>query len=231
MKKFIGFLTATLLLFICNSTSALTIDVYNATDSTAIDNWINNLGGQVLSVENFDNSTVGWYDSLNTNIGEFKATGAPGTGNSSYPGTPDTAYFQINSGSKYGRTGYPYLDSSDVTDIKLTLGKNQNLSNLFFYIQDPSDEGAETIINSWSGSESGSASFINKSDSSRFFVGINAGNDLIDAITWSTGNNSKDGYGLDNFQTVAAVPVPAAVWLFGSGLLGLVGIRKKVALR
>ena len=30
---------------------------------------------------------------------------------------------------------------------------------------------------------------------------------------------------------VAAVPVPAAVWLFGSGLLGLVGIarRKKKA--
>ncbi len=26
----------------------------------------------------------------------------------------------------------------------------------------------------------------------------------------------------------SAVPIPAAVWLFGSGLLGLVGIRKKV---
>ena len=37
---------------------------------------------------------------------------------------------------------------------------------------------------------------------------------------------------LDSFvPTPAAVPVPAAVWLFGSGLLGLVGIarRKKKA--
>ena len=34
-----------------------------------------------------------------------------------------------------------------------------------------------------------------------------------------------------NFDFVAAVPVPAAVWLFGSGLLGLVGVarRKKAA--
>jgi hypothetical protein len=32
-------------------------------------------------------------------------------------------------------------------------------------------------------------------------------------------------------NAVSAVPVPAAVWLFGSGLLGLVGIsrRKKSA--
>ena len=27
--------------------------------------------------------------------------------------------------------------------------------------------------------------------------------------------------------TVAAVPVPAAVWLFGSGLLGLVGVARR----
>ena len=31
------------------------------------------------------------------------------------------------------------------------------------------------------------------------------------------------------FDNVAAVPVPAAVWLMGSGLLGLMGMRKKAA--
>jgi hypothetical protein len=34
-----------------------------------------------------------------------------------------------------------------------------------------------------------------------------------------------------SFGTVSPVPIPAAVWLFGSGLLGLVGMarRKKAA--
>lgn len=42
--------------------------------------------------------------------------------------------------------------------------------------------------------------------------------DIIDPYTFAT---------LDNGQTVlAAVPVPAAIWLFGSGLLGLIGIAR-----
>lgn len=34
-------------------------------------------------------------------------------------------------------------------------------------------------------------------------------------------------YGLHLEGTIAAVPVPAAIWLFGSGLLGLVGVARK----
>ena len=32
---------------------------------------------------------------------------------------------------------------------------------------------------------------------------------------------------VDNFGTVAAVPIPGAVWLLGTGIIGLVGIRRK----
>jgi len=41
----------------------------------------------------------------------------------------------------------------------------------------------------------------------------------------------SDAYFDNASMTVAAVPVPAAVWLFGSGLLGLIGVarRKKAA--
>jgi len=50
----------------------------------------------------------------------------------------------------------------------------------------------------------------------------------IQADSGSTGNTFNDGTGSWN---VSPVPVPAAVWLFGSGLLGLIGIarRKKAA--
>ncbi len=51
----------------------------------------------------------------------------------------------------------------------------------------------------------------------------------IDATgAWSmelSGMNIASGQG--QFAEVAAVPVPAAAWLFGSALIGLVGIRRK----
>lgn len=45
------------------------------------------------------------------------------------------------------------------------------------------------------------------------------------AARWTFSTTSTTGYSM----SVATVPVPAAVWLFGSGLLGLVGVaRRKV---
>jgi len=46
--------------------------------------------------------------------------------------------------------------------------------------------------------------------------------------TWTFSTTSMDSYNM-SVEAVAVVPVPAAVWLFGSGLLGLVGVaRRKV---
>ena len=41
------------------------------------------------------------------------------------------------------------------------------------------------------------------------------------------GMNTPAYFAMDNLTAVSAVPVPAAVWLFGSGLLGLVGIARR----
>lgn len=39
---------------------------------------------------------------------------------------------------------------------------------------------------------------------------------------------ADESWGLDNVQVeISAVPVPAAVWLFGSGLLGLIGLGRR----
>ena len=39
-------------------------------------------------------------------------------------------------------------------------------------------------------------------------------------------NGPRDVAGLDNIQ-LSSVPIPATVWLFGSGLLGLIGIARR----
>jgi hypothetical protein len=81
--------------------------------------------------------------------------------------------------------------------------------------------------------------------------GLGAGNDplitiapnnrLFDDILWFSFTNdelsSAVGLGLDNFfldeagdlngSNPSVVPIPAAIWLFGSGLVGLMGVRKK----
>jgi hypothetical protein len=62
--------------------------------------------------------------------------------------------------------------------------------------------------------------------------------DISDDSTWATfvldvaTNGSNEGAKLDDVYfegTFAPVPVPAAVWLLGSGLVGLIGIRRKKA--
>lgn len=78
-------------------------------------------------------------------------------------------------------------------------------------------------------SESNIALDVSTSPTSRFF---NFGNNvvanqlIIQIDTTGLGGNS-DNVGLDNIQFSQVVPVPAAVWLFGSGLLGLVGVSRR----
>jgi hypothetical protein len=55
-----------------------------------------------------------------------------------------------------------------------------------------------------------------------------------EVLTWATDiNNNGDivGHGTIGGEThaflIQAVPIPSAIWLFGSGLLGLVGIARR----
>ncbi len=53
------------------------------------------------------------------------------------------------------------------------------------------------------------------------------------SVSWLTADgadfgNLLNGQTLGTIQNSAAMPIPAALWLFGSGLLGLLGFRRKV---
>ena len=55
-----------------------------------------------------------------------------------------------------------------------------------------------------------------------------AGDRIQMGVTGGSGTLPGIGYQFDGTWTrVTAVPIPAAVWLFGSGLLGLVGIARR----
>ena len=73
--------------------------------------------------------------------------------------------------------------------------------------------------------------------SDNFILGLNDGSGWIaDSAVVSLGANAYSvtfGTGANvievDVQIVPAIPVPAAVWLFGSGLIGLVGVARRKA--
>jgi hypothetical protein len=225
---------------------ALHIELIEITGTTtkidAYNQWLNlpnnsRLIGPAYVLEDFESYKVGWYSELDTKGGTFTARGSAGTGATAFltnnpvlPGHGPAAVdvngndlrFSIRNGETewYGREnqtaeGEQYLDSSDVTEIHLDLTTvNCSWSNIFFYLQDPSDVRAITT---------GSADRLSKSVSSRpngslWFVGISKDvDDSLASISWSV-TNQHDGYGLDDFLTVAEIPEPTTMFLFAAGL-------------
>ncbi len=58
------------------------------------------------------------------------------------------------------------------------------------------------------------------------FTGLTQGIDHID-IDFTGSKTQGIGLAFNNFSATSAVPSPGAIWLLGSGLLGLVGIRRR----
>lgn len=50
---------------------------------------------------------------------------------------------------------------------------------------------------------------------------------LFDEVRLSIADTRSKQFTLDNLEYVSAIPLPAAVWLFGSGLLGLMGFARR----
>ncbi|MEA2093731.1 MAG: VPLPA-CTERM sorting domain-containing protein [Pseudomonadota bacterium] len=76
---------------------------------------------------------------------------------------------------------------------------------------------------------------VNAPDGSLLFYGFTDTSNSYTSVVFGNTAAGTDSFGFDDMVIgdlgQVVVPVPAAVWLFGSGLLGLVGMarRKKTA--
>jgi hypothetical protein len=115
--------------------------------------------------------------------------------------------FQIAPDAGYG--GALYLDGLKLTDKQYNLwwGNNWNNSNhLLSAFVSNLGTGHHVLEAFWA------EDCCNGSGSGRF--SLNGGS------TWQN-------LSTQNLEQLAPVPVPAAVWLFGSGIIGLIGMRRK----
>jgi hypothetical protein len=107
------------------------------------------------------------------------------------------------------------------------------LSNPILY----DEYGAPLVTNVWTGTfQNGLVKYTN------FWLGRLIGTSPLQLVEYGTSNSSTSTwvntassdrtntfslYGISQEIIVGAVPVPAAVWLFGSGLLGLIGVARR----
>jgi hypothetical protein len=146
-----------------------------------------------------------------------------GVGSTNNDFTPTDSTWQVNLDSAGGRTdwglyereegvlGGPNAHDGNTSLINLLssqISDDQTVGTMSLNVFDPTlitlKDGVDTLYNWY------------------YFEGI-TGTGLTG--TWDA--RVFDGKALSTINAYAVVPVPAAVWLFGSGLLGLVGIAKR----
>jgi len=106
---------------------------------------------------------------------------------------------------------------STITDLVITVGSQ------VFTETDDNGSGQLDIVNGTALDGMGSAGFVYAGTNPHLFTS-DAG---TDSFTGSQDDSSTNIFGVWHTFTLTPVPVPAAVWLFGSGLLGLAGVARR----
>lgn len=188
-----------------------------------------------------DNSTVGTAFNLSNASFSSMLTGVTAFGaregidiqtiGSGFGLAPQDGDWKVSPASDIG--GLSEAFTMDLTG-PLTMGESYDLS---FYIErlfsGPNDGGTVQIGLSTSATSFGTQIFSATAPASGWlfesttFLAPNAGSFLSVFVT----NDTSSWVGLDNFtlDASAAVPVPAAFWLFGSALLGLAGMKRRAS--
>jgi len=120
------------------------------------------------------------------------------------------------------------IDLPDVLDL-ITLDRGVNrVGGLLSSAGDPSSQWLVTTYDSLF-NEIESATFFQPAIDDAVFFGFESETDIARITIDKTAGVALNYIFLDDirFESVNTVPVPSAVWLFGSGLLGLIGVARR----
>ena len=130
-----------------------------------------------------------------------------------------------------GSTGYSGVLSSDVTDGATTALFNFNNFNpneaWGFNVDYDSRDGNEDAVGADMNNALVEVTFLDPTSGLSYLLESQYGTFNGNKRSFPTDFLDNDGNNVGPTESVSTVPVPAAAWLFGSGLIGLVGIARR----
>jgi hypothetical protein len=177
-------------------------------------------GYSTVTTENFSGFTANDQGPLALSVGTLTGGGYVGDNTTPQAGTGE---FSVGPDLNYWSNGTPGSTSGKNT---FTLTFANPVSAFGFYGTDVQDLGGQTVLTfSTAGGDVNVNLFdlvgAQKNGTLNYFAF--SSDSLISSVTFHDAGN--DGYAVDNIST--ATPIPGAVWLLGSGLLGLIGLRRR----
>lgn len=208
-------------IIISTSVNAAVIDTFEdiGANGTVINNRI--IDGVTVSLST---NTGAKFSAATYFSGLFAFAGQPGAMNN--PLVPSNV-----SGSRFISTQVNVVPLSDT--LKLNFNFSEGISEFGFTMLDfeigmgelTAYDSNDNVVDSFTYGYTGAYDPANSGVDTDWLVTSVNGN-ISYAIFSTVGANSGGGYGIDD-MLVSSVPVPGAVWLFGSGLLSLIGFTKR----
>jgi hypothetical protein len=198
----------------------------NTTDTTtegSTNQWSSVTGGGVNGSANYGVSYYSTYGKNHTQILSGISTGEYAQAVSGFYITNTTyANLSMTNGDsfakKFGGESGTDADWFKVTAFGLDSNYERTGDTVDFYLADyrSEDSGDDYIVTDWTWF-----------DLSGLGVVSGLEFELSSSDVGSYGMNTPAYFAMDDFNGAAPVPVPAAVWLFGSGLVGLLGLKRR----
>jgi len=172
----------------------------------------------LLSLANFESDALGSYSTLTTGAGTFEVMSTSHGGDKLSVGTHKDQFAILDAADspflgRYNTTlgGSQWLDSNDITGLELLTTDN----TLWFLVTDPDDQGGVLTIETGNGTEMSFPTGL--PNGSLWLVEVQG----VDGSLRFVDSSRHDGYGLDDFATVASTPEPSGLALCGGLLAAL----------